>query len=128
MGAGPRNRQWIEHSTDTGPIVKQWMTCPTMDDDGLSILALDGPWVQAPEAKEVEATDSSACSTPVLEQTPHMSLGQRPNYVWPVQVSCCFTSTEVMLKDYQGRGAQDGHLDFHTAPGFCVNMHGSVIT
>ena len=21
-------------------------------------------------------------------------------------------------KDYQGRGAQDGHLDFHTAPEF----------
>ena len=36
------------------------MTCPTVDDDGLSILALDGPWVQAPEAKEVEAADSSA--------------------------------------------------------------------
>ena len=60
------------------------MTGPTVDDDdGLPILALDGPWVQAPEAKEVEAADSSA---PVLELTPHTSLGQRPNHVWPVQV------------------------------------------
>ena len=28
-------------------------------------------------------------------------------------LSCCFTSTKTSCK---GRGAQDGHLDFHTAP------------
>ena len=27
----------------------------------------------------------------------------------------CFTSTETITEE-QGRGAQDGHLDFHTAP------------
>ena len=25
-------------------------------------------------------------------------------------------------KDYSGRGAQDGHLDFHTAPELCKTM------
>ena len=52
-------------------------------------------------------------------------------------VQCCFMSTETLRlirtgnpgrpprllyvhrdRDYQGRGAQDGHLDFHTAPEF----------
>ena len=31
-----------------------------------------------------------------------------------VQVQCCFTSTETV--GLLGTGAQDGHLDFHTAP------------
>ena len=30
------------------------------------------------------------------------------------QVQCCFTSTETV--GLLGKGAQDGHLDFHTAP------------
>ena len=30
------------------------------------------------------------------------------------QVQCCFTSTETV--GLLGTGAQDGHLDFHTAP------------
>ena len=29
-------------------------------------------------------------------------------------VECCFTSTETVV--VLGTGAQDGHLDFHTAP------------
>ena len=35
-----------------------------------------------------------------------------------VQVQYCFTSTEtiIIIKDYYGREAHDGHLDFHTAP------------
>ena len=32
-------------------------------------------------------------------------------------VQCCFTATETIRLN-QGRGAQDGHLDFHTAPSF----------
>ena len=32
-------------------------------------------------------------------------------------VKCCFTSTETL--GLIGTGAQDGHLDFHTAPGLC---------
>ena len=31
-----------------------------------------------------------------------------------VEVLCCFTSTETV--GLSGTGAQDGHLDFHTAP------------
>ena len=32
----------------------------------------------------------------------------------------CFTSTDtVIIKDYQGLVAQDGHLGFHTAPELC---------
>ena len=31
-----------------------------------------------------------------------------------VVVECCFTSTETVV--LLGTGAQDGHLDFHTAP------------
>ena len=30
-------------------------------------------------------------------------------------LKCCFTSTETV--GLLGTGAQDGHLDFHTAPG-----------
>ena len=33
-----------------------------------------------------------------------------------VQVQCCFTSTETVQTIHLGRGAQDGHLDFHTVP------------
>ena len=33
-------------------------------------------------------------------------------------VECCFTSTETV--GLLGTGAQDGHLDFHTAPELCV--------
>ena len=29
---------------------------------------------------------------------------------------CCFTSTETLLRTIRDGGAQDGHLDFHTAP------------
>ena len=32
-------------------------------------------------------------------------------------VECCFTSTETI--GLLGTGAQDGHLDFHTAPELC---------
>ena len=31
-------------------------------------------------------------------------------------MKCCFTSTETVGL---GTGAQDGHLDFHTAPELC---------
>ena len=33
-------------------------------------------------------------------------------------LECCFTSTETIC--LLGTGAQDGHLDFHTAPEVCV--------
>ena len=33
-------------------------------------------------------------------------------------LKCCFTSTETV--DLLGTGAQDGHLDFHTAPELCT--------
>ena len=33
-------------------------------------------------------------------------------------VECCFTSTETV--GLLGTGAQDGHLDFHTAPELCT--------
>ena len=33
-------------------------------------------------------------------------------------VECCFTSTETV--DLLGTGAQNGHLDFHTAPELCI--------
>ena len=34
-----------------------------------------------------------------------------------LMVECCFTSTETV--GLLGAGAQDGHLDFHTAPELC---------
>ena len=36
---------------------------------------------------------------------------------WSRLVECCFTSTETV--DLLGMGAQDGRLDFHTAPALC---------
>ena len=38
----------------------------------------------------------------------------------PGSVQCCFTSTETCT-DHQGLGAQDGHIDCHTAPELCGN-------
>ena len=38
-----------------------------------------------------------------------------PLFAWLVE--CCFTSTETV--GLLGTGAQDGHLDFHTAPELC---------
>ena len=38
--------------------------------------------------------------------------------VLPELVECCFTSTETV--GLLGTGAQDGRLDFHTAPELCV--------
>ena len=46
-------------------------------------------------------------------------------------VVCCFTSTETV--GLLGTGAQDGHLDFHTAPGlsdltgFCCCFYGVLL-
>ena len=37
-----------------------------------------------------------------------------------VLIKCCFTSTETV--GLFGTGAQDGHLDFHTAPGDYFSM------
>ena len=37
----------------------------------------------------------------------------------PHFLSCCFTSTETIKLNRDG-GAQDGHLDFHTAPELCI--------
>ena len=34
--------------------------------------------------------------------------------------ACCFTSTETV--GLLGTGAQDGHLDFHTAPELCLQL------
>ena len=34
-----------------------------------------------------------------------------------LKLTCCFTSTETV--GLFGTGAQDGHLDFHTAPKLC---------
>ena len=36
---------------------------------------------------------------------------------WPSLVECCFTSIESV--SLLGTGAQDGHLDFNTAPELC---------
>ena len=36
-------------------------------------------------------------------------------------LKCCFTSTETV--GLLGTGAQDGHLDFHTAPELCGVVH-----
>ena len=40
----------------------------------------------------------------------------------PVEFKYCFVVSYVHRdhKDYWGRGAQDGHLDFHTAPELCM--------
>ena len=35
-------------------------------------------------------------------------------------LKCCFTSTETV--GLLGTGAQDGHLDFHTAPELCGSL------
>ena len=35
-------------------------------------------------------------------------------------LKCCFTSTETI--GLLGTGAQDGHLDFHTAPELCLHL------
>ena len=35
-------------------------------------------------------------------------------------LKCCLTSTETV--GLLGTGAQDGHLDFHTAPELCVEV------
>ena len=39
-------------------------------------------------------------------------------------LKCCFTSTETI--GLLGTGAQDSHLDFHTAPGADTDLHGPV--
>ena len=39
-------------------------------------------------------------------------------------VECCFTSTETV--GLLGTGAQDGHLDFHTAPKLCHKLRSFV--
>ena len=55
------------------------------------------------------------------------STSTKANYMFKFNFNVAFTSTEAcsssMLfcvqrdhKDYEERGAQDGHLDFHTAP------------
>ena len=36
-------------------------------------------------------------------------------------VECCFTPSETV--GLLGTGAQDGHLDFHTAPELCAVSH-----
>ena len=41
-------------------------------------------------------------------------------------VECCFTSTET--EGLLGKGAQDGHLDFHTPPELSTNMLGWAYT
>ena len=43
----------------------------------------------------------------------------------PSLVECSFTSTETV--GFLGTGAQDGHLDFHTAPELCSYAHGSYL-
>ena len=45
------------------------------------------------------------------------------NLLEGVTTQCCFTSTETerTTRDW---GAQDGHLDFHTAPEFCTGGGG----
>ena len=40
------------------------------------------------------------------------------NVVFNIWLKCCFTSTKTV--GLLGTGAQDGHLDFHTAPELCV--------
>ena len=42
-----------------------------------------------------------------------------PVFGWLVE--CCFTSTENV--GLLGTGAQDGHLDFHTAPELCQHLY-----
>ena len=37
-----------------------------------------------------------------------------------IQVQCCFTPTRPL--GLFGTGSQDGHLDFHTAPGRCETV------
>ena len=38
-----------------------------------------------------------------------------------VQVQCCFTSTDTIGPEtVRDEEPQDGHLDFHTAPEFCL--------
>ena len=44
-------------------------------------------------------------------------------YILPFSwLKCCFTSTETV--GLLGTGAQDGHLDFRTAPELCVTVQG----
>ena len=47
---------------------------------------------------------------------------QKQNYsAWACWlVECCFTSTKTV--GLLETGAQDGHLDFHTAPEFCLGL------
>ena len=40
-------------------------------------------------------------------------------------MKCCFTSTETV--GLLGTGAQDGHLDFHTAPELCSFRRGTTV-
>ena len=40
-------------------------------------------------------------------------------------VACCFTSTETV--GLLETGAQDGHLDFHTAPELCLSYRSSAL-
>ena len=37
----------------------------------------------------------------------------------PVQIQCCFTSTETIRTIRDQGGAQDGHLDFHIVHELC---------
>ena len=49
----------------------------------------------------------------------------RPCFLGRLRLKCCFTSTETV--GLLRTGAQDVHLDFHTAPEFWVVFHPALI-
>ena len=50
----------------------------------------------------------------------YLGTGRKGGGGMELMVECCFTSTETI--GLIGMGAQDGHLDFHTAPELCMEV------
>ena len=68
----------------------------------------------------VRATCSATQSRGTTSRTVRPRAGEQPHGQSDPEeglVECCFTSTETV--GLLGTGAQDGHLDFHTAPELC---------
>ena len=53
----------------------------------------------------------------ISSNKPSLPLSAAVDSFQPGWLKCCFTSTETVV--LLGTGAQDVHLDFHTAPQFC---------
>ena len=76
-----------------------------------------GPYSELPDLGPVTGTGSSSGLSVCLHCDVTACFNSHLN-VAVEMVECCFTSTETV--GLLGTGAQDGHLNFHTAPELCT--------